>query len=79
MGNASPFQLLILEYIDFFYDKSDVLADLEAYFKLINGKEEVMNIKAWFRDRVNQAEQMEGEPVTLTGEDGSPIVGSHLC
>ena len=78
VGNASPFQLLILEYIDLFFDKSDVLADLEAYFKLINGKEEVNNIKIWFRDRVGQAEEMEGEPKTLTNENGSPIVGSHL-
>ena len=79
-GIGSNFFLLILEYIDLFFDKSDVLEDLESYLKLLNSVEDVNNIKERFRDRVSQAEISEGDPPTQVKNDGiTPIIGSHLA
>jgi hypothetical protein len=32
---GSPFYNIILDYIELFYDKSDVISDLKLYFKLL--------------------------------------------
>ena len=36
MGMGSNFFILIQEYIDIFFDKSDVVKDLSPYLKLLN-------------------------------------------
>lgn len=69
----------MLEYIDYFYDKADVLEDLTPYFKLLNDREDVAMVKDRFRDRLADAESTEGEPPTRTKQDGSYAIGSHLA
>ena len=64
-GIGSNFFILMLEYIDLFYDKADVLEDLTPYLKLLNATDDVANVRDRFRDRINQAEQTEGEPPTI--------------
>ena len=76
-GIASPFFILMLEYIDLFFDKSDVLEDLRPYLYLLNNNEDVINVRDMFRDRVKQAEQMEDEPLSLLRADGNYAMGSH--
>ena len=49
---GSPFFILMWEYIDLFYDKSDVLEDLKSYLRLLNKDEDVSAIKERFRERV---------------------------
>ena len=71
-GVGSNFFILMLEYIDLFYDKADVLEDLQPYLKLLNATDDVNNIRDRFRDRIQQAENMEGEPPTMTRADGNP-------
>ena len=41
VGAGSQFFLLIYDYIDFFYDKSDVIEDLTPYLKLLNSDTDV--------------------------------------
>ena len=77
-GIGSNFFILVLEYIDLFFDKADVLEDLEPYLKLLNQAEDVNAVKERFRDRIHQIESMAGEPLTMTKADGSPAIGSHL-
>ena len=69
----------MLEYIDYFYDKADVLEDLTPYFKLLNDREDVAMVKERFRDRLADAESTEDEPPTRTKVDGSYAIGSHLA
>ena len=40
-GIGSNFYLLLLEYIDLFFDKSDILEDLLPYLKLLNNNEDI--------------------------------------
>ena len=51
-GVDSPFFNLMLQYIDIFYDKTDVLEDLLPYLKLVNDNEDVLHIKNRFNDRI---------------------------
>jgi len=69
---------LLLEYIDLFFDKADVLDDTKAYLMLLNGQDDVMNVRERFRDRIGQAELSEGEPPTILKADGNNAIGSHL-
>ena len=39
VGEGTIFQMLLIEYIDAFYDKSDVVSDLIEYFPLLNKKD----------------------------------------
>lgn len=71
-GVGSPFYILLCEYIDLFYDKSDVVQDLLPYMKLFNDKDDVETIRKRLFDRVNQVENMEGE------KESSNEVGNHL-
>ena len=77
-GIGSNFYILMLEYMDLFYDKADVMEDLEPYLKLLNYYDDVNAVKDRFRDRITQIEEMEGEPPTLVKADGNPAIGSHL-
>lgn len=43
----------MLEYIDLFFDKADVLDDLKPYLMLLNSNDDVMNVRDRFRDRIN--------------------------
>lgn len=51
-GVGSVFQTLMMKYIENFFDKSDVLVDLEPYLKLLNREGDVTSIKDKFRERV---------------------------
>ncbi len=55
-GIGSGFNSLMLDYIDHFYDKSDILEDLKPYLLLLNGAEDVVNVRDRFRDRISQME-----------------------
>ena len=44
------------DYIDFFYDKSDVIEDLTPYLKLLNADSDVEQMNERLVDRVNQHE-----------------------
>ena len=41
VGAGSQFFLLMYDYIDYFYDKSDVIEDLTPYLKLLNADQDV--------------------------------------
>ena len=77
-GVGSTFQTLMMKYIENFYDKSDVLVDLEPYLKLLNKEGDVLSIRDKFRERVAQMENIEGDPLTPVKSDGGPAIGSHL-
>ena len=55
-GANSPFFSLMQEYIDLFYDKSDVLEDLRPYLLLFNNNEDVLFMKEMFKEKVKAAE-----------------------
>ena len=76
-GVESPFFVLILQYIDTFYDKTDVLEDLLPYFKLLE-TEDAVHIKNRFNERVRTLEEMEEEPPTPARPDGTPAINSHI-
>ena len=77
-GVGSNFFSLLLEYIDHFYDKADVLEDLRPYLKLLNNTDDVTSVRDRFRERISAAETQEGEPATVTKADGNAAIGSHL-
>ena len=77
-GANSPFFSLMQEYIDLFYDKSDVLEDLKPYLLLLNNGDDVQYMKEMFKEKVKQAEISEEEPVTQLKPDGNYIMNSHL-
>jgi len=77
-GAASPFFSLMQEYIDLFFDKSDVLEDLRPYLLLLNNTEDVNTICEMFKERVKQAETSEEEPATILNPDGKYAMNSHL-
>ena len=77
-GIGSNFNSLLLEYIDHFYDKADVLEDLKPYLKLLNQTDDVIHMRDRFRERISAAETQEGEPQTITKADGNAAIGSHL-
>jgi len=76
-GSGSPFFTLLLEYIDLFHDKFDVLDDLRPYLLLLSSAD-VIHVRDMFRDRVKQAEIRELEPISLVKADGNYAIGSHL-
>lgn len=51
-GIGSNFFVLLLEYIDWNYDKADVLEDLHPYLKLLDMQQDVANVRDRFRDRI---------------------------
>ena len=55
-GIGSNFFTLMLEYIDYFFDKADVLEDLKPYLKLLNNTDDVLNVRDRFRERIGLAE-----------------------
>lgn len=62
-GTASPFMLLLQEYIDEFYDKADVLEDLKPYLVLLNhNTDDVTNVRDMLREKVRMTEIAESEP-----------------
>lgn len=77
-GANSPFFSLMQEYIDLFYDKSDVLEDLRPYLLLFNNNEDVLFMKEMFKEKVKAAEVSEEEPVTQIKTDGNYAMNSHL-
>ena len=52
VGAGSNFFVLMTEYIDLFYDKSDIVEDLRAYFKLLNSEQDVDAMKVRLLERV---------------------------
>ena len=79
VGAGSNFFLLMLEYIDYFHDKSDILEDLSQYLVLLDRDVDVPTIRERFKDRIAQAENQEGEEPATTLADGRLAVGSHLA
>ena len=61
VGAGSNFFILMTEYMDLFYDKSDVVVDLRPYLKLLNADQDVDQMKERLMDRVQQHEEMENE------------------
>lgn len=51
-GIGSNFFVLLLEYIDWNYDKADILEDLHPYLKLLDVQQDVANVRDRFRDRI---------------------------
>ena len=52
MGMGSNFFILLQEYVDIFYDKSDVLEDLRPYLKLLNDQEDRASMESRLTERV---------------------------
>lgn len=50
---------LILEYIDLFYDKADVVQDVKGFLKLLSPLHDLNVIKFRLNDRIKQAELAE--------------------
>ena len=69
VGEGTTFQMLLLEYIDAFYDKSDVVSDLIEYFPLLN-KKDAASICSRIQLRIKQTEESEYEDIKIRG--GNP-------
>ena len=69
----------MLEYIDYFYDKSDVLEDLAPYLLLLETGADVTHVRDRFRDRVAQTEHAEGEAPAILRQDGSYAFNCHIA
>ena len=45
----------MMEYIDLFFDKADVVMDLKPYLRLMNVSDDVISIRDRLRERINIA------------------------
>ena len=77
-GNQSQFYMLMLEYIEIYYDKNDVLEDLRPYLPLLNNSDDIFTLRDLFREKVRNTENQEDEPNTRTKADGNYAIRSHL-
>ena len=77
-GNQSQFYMLMLEYIEIYYDKNDVLEDLRPYLPLLNNSDDIFTLRDLFREKVRNTENQEEEPNTRTKADGNYAIRSHL-
>lgn len=77
-GVGSNFFTILLDYIDMFFDKEDVVDDVKPYLKLLNSTDDLTFIRERLQERVSQTASDEGEPEPELREDGIPATGSHL-
>ena len=68
MGAGTNYFILMTEYMDLFYDKSDVVEDLRPYLKLLNADQDIEQMKERLMDRVSQHEEMENETEQAPGK-----------
>ena len=57
MGDGQTYIQLMLEYIDLFYDKADVVSDLRNYCKLLTYPADANAIRQRIMDRIRTTEQ----------------------
>ena len=69
VGEGTTFQGLLIEYIENYFDKSDVLDDIREYLTLLK-KTDAVALCSRIEFRVKQTEEFEFEEIKLKG--GNP-------
>lgn len=69
VGEGTAFQSLLIEYIENFFDKSDVLDDIREYLTLLK-KTDAVALCSRIEFRVKQTEEFELDEIKLKG--GNP-------
>ena len=69
VGEGTAFQSLLIEYIENFFDKSDVLEDIREYLTLLK-KTDAVALCSRIEFRVNQTEEFELDEIKIKG--GNP-------
>ena len=78
VGDGQSYLLLMMEYIDLFYDKADVVSDLRNYVKLLSYPTDANAIRQRIQDRIRMAEQAEPEVKKQTTFSNDPSQQVHV-
>jgi hypothetical protein len=78
VGDGNTFLQVMLEYVDLFFDKADVVRDLSDYVTLLNHPADTQVIKNRLGDRIKQAESQVVEIKPQKSYSNDPNQQMHV-